>query len=216
MGNPKRHTGVIRALWLPGILGMMVCGLSVAHAELPSHPVAKNWNSVNNWDVDGAHGVLYVHGALTESACRLEMSSAYQDIDLHEIGTGRLRTMGAAGTPVSFELRLADCLDTGVGLRDVRTGAQMTTIGQPAVRVSFRGVRDTDTPQWVKANGVTGIGLRLLDARGEDVRLGDRGQPLQLTPGENTLHYTVTPMRTAAPLNAGAYHAVVDFYLSYE
>ncbi|MGJ3356047.1 fimbrial protein, partial [Providencia sp. Je.9.19] len=164
-------------------------------------------------DVDGAQGTLYVQGALTESACRLEMSSARQDIDLHEIGTGRLRTFGAAGDPVSFELRLADCLDSGVGLQDVRTGERLHSIGQPAVRVSFRSVRDADSPQWVKAHGVSGVGLRLLDEYGHDVRLGDRGQPLQLSQGENTLRYTVTPMRTAAPLNAGAYHAVVDFHL---
>ncbi|MGJ3355771.1 fimbrial protein, partial [Providencia sp. Je.9.19] len=167
-------------------------------------------------DVDGAQGTLYVQGALTESACRLEMSSARQDIDLHEIGTGRLRAFGAAGDPVSFELRLADCLDSGVGLQDVRTGERVHSIGQPAVRVSFRSVRDADSPQWVKAHGVSGVGLRLLDEYGHDVRLGDRGQPLQLSQGENTLRYTVTPMRTAAPLNAGAYHAVVDFHLSYE
>ncbi len=39
-------------------------------------------NAVDNWDVDGANGVLYISGALTESACRLEMDSARQDISL--------------------------------------------------------------------------------------------------------------------------------------
>lgn len=216
MGRQKRPGRLIHALGWSALLSVVVVGLSVAQAAPSSRIAVKNWNQVNNWDVEGAHGVLYVHGALTESACRLEMSSAYQDIDLHEIGTGRLRDFGAAGDPVSFELRLADCLDPGIGLQDVRTGERMQTIGQPAVRVSFRSVRDDDSPQWVKANGVSGIGLRLLDERGQDVRLGDRGQPLQLSQGENTLRYSVTPMRTVAPLKAGAYHAVVDFYLSYE
>lgn len=202
--------------WWPVILGLVWGGVSVGQADTPARLVMKNWNSSSNWDVEGSHGVLYVHGALTESACRLEMSSARQDIDLNGMGTGRLREFGSAGDPVSFELRLADCLDSGIGLQDLHTGERVATIGQPAVRVSFRGVRDADSPQWVKAQGVSGLGLRLLDSHGVDVRLGERGRPLQLSRGENTLRYSVTPMRTAAPLTAGAYHAVVDFHLSYE
>jgi len=202
-------------VWV-ALFGAIVCSVAAVQAQRSSPVVAKNWNQVDNWDVEGAHGTLYVHGALTESACRLEMSSARQDIDLQTLGTGQLRDIGAAGTPVSFELRLADCLDPGIRQRDLRTGGQVGAIGQPAVRVSFRGVRDADSPQWVKAQGVSGVGLRLLDAQGQDVRLGDRGHPLQLSRGENSLHYSVTPMRTAAPLHAGAYHAVVDFHLSYE
>lgn len=204
------------ARWWLVIVGIACGGLSVGHADTSSQLVMKNWNQSTNWDVGGAHGMLYVHGALTESACRLEMSSAWQDIDLKDIGTRRLRDFGASGDPVIFELRLADCLDPGIGLRDLHTGERVATIGQPAVRVSFRGVRDANSPEWVKVKGISGVGLRLQDERGEDARLGERGRPLQLSQGENTLRYSVTPMRTAAPLTAGAYHAVIDFHLSYE
>lgn len=191
-------------------------GISVAFGESPVRIVANNWNQSNNWDIDGSHGVLYIHGVLTESACRLEMSSARQDIDLDVIGTNQLHNFGDSGDPVSFELRLADCLDPGIGLRDLHTGERIATIGQPAVRVSFRSVHDEDSPQWVKVQGVSGLGLRIRDEHGEDVRLGERGLPLQLSQGENILHYSITPMRTSAPLEAGTYHAVVNFHLSYE
>lgn len=216
MGKQKIQKCSNALLVWPVALSLMLGSLSIVSAETSADIVKKNWNQSNNWDVDGAHGVLYVHGALTESACRLEMSSARQDIDLQEIGTGRLRDFGASGNPVSFELRLADCLNTDISLQDLRTGERMFTIGQPAIRVSFRSVQDENSPQWVKVQGVSGIGLRLLDEHGDDIRLGERGRPLQLSQGENTLRYSVTPMRTAAPLKAGAYHAVVDFHLSYE
>lgn len=87
---------------------------------------------------------------------------------------------------------------------------------QPAVTVSFRANRDADNPQLVKAQGVSGLGLRLEDGRGEDVRLGSSGKALLLTPGQNTLSYTVTPERTPASLVAGSYRAVVNFHLSYD
>ncbi|RNW04251.1 type 1 fimbrial protein [Serratia nematodiphila] len=172
--------------------------------------------AVDNWEVEGANGVLYISGAMTESACRLEMDSARQEIRLGEVATGRLAQVGARGVPTAFQLRLRDCLRSPAASRDERTGALSWAQNQPAVRVAFNAPADDDNPQLVKAQGVSGLGLRLLDTHGRDVRLGSRGAPLWLTPGNDTLSYTVAAERTAAPLNAGAYRAVVDFSLSYD
>lgn len=171
---------------------------------------------IDNWGVEGANGSLYVTGALTESACRLEMESAYQTVSLGEIGTGRLAQIGHRGTPVGFALKLTDCLASPSGSRDVRTGGLTWGGDQPAVTVRFGAPRDADNPQLVKAQGVSGLGLRVLDGHGRDVRLGELGVPLALTPGQNALTYTVAPERTAARLMPGSYHSVVDFHLSYD
>ncbi|WP_411752402.1 fimbrial protein [Serratia sp. (in: enterobacteria)] len=192
------------ALMAPLTLGAMLWLLPAAQA------------TVDNWDVEGANGTLYVHGALTESACRLEMTSASQDITLGETGTGRLQAIGARGESVRFELRLVDCLRSPASIRDVRTGGLTWADNQPAVTVSFNAPRDADNPHLVKAQGISGLGLRLEDGQGEDVRLGSRGKPLLLIPGQNTLTYRVTPERTLASLMAGSYRAVVDFHLSYD
>lgn len=192
------------ALMVPLTLGMMLWLLPNAQA------------AVDNWGVDGANGTLYVHGALTESACRLDMTSAHQDVALGEVGTGRLQAIGARGEPVRVEVRLMDCLRSPAGSLDARTGGLTWADNQPAVTVSFRATRDADNPQLLKAQGVSGLGLRMENAQGEDVRLGSRGTPLLLTPGQNTLNYTVTPERTPAPLMAGSYRAAVDFHLSYD
>ncbi|MFH3176215.1 fimbrial protein [Klebsiella aerogenes] len=189
------------ALMVPLTLGMMLWLLPGTQAKV---------------DNRGANGSLYVHGALTESACRLDMTNAHQDVALGEVGTGRLQTIGARGEPVRVELRLTDCLRSPAGSLDVRTGGLTWADNQPAVTVSFNATRDADNPQLLKAQGVSGLGLRMEDARGEDVRLGSRGTPLLLTPGQNTLNYTVTPERTPAPLMAGSYRAVVDFHLNYD
>ncbi|HAT3683680.1 TPA: type 1 fimbrial protein [Serratia marcescens] len=172
--------------------------------------------AVDNWDVEGANGVLYIEGALTESACRLEMDSARQDIRLGEVATGRLGQVGDRGVPVAFELRLRDCLRGPASSRDERTGVLTWAPDRPAVRVTFRAVADADNPQLVQAQGATGLGLRLLDQHGRDVRLGSRGAPLWVAPGSNVLSYSVAAERTAAPLRAGAYRAMVDFSLSYD
>ncbi|CAI2025856.1 PAP fimbrial minor pilin protein precursor [Serratia fonticola] len=173
-------------------------------------------HAVDTWAVEGATGTLFVRGALTESACRLEMDSAYQDIWLGETATGRLQQIGAQGTPQGFELRLKDCLRSPVGSRDKRNGVLAWANNQPAVTVSFKASRDTDNPQLVQVQGVSGLGLRLIDSMGQDVRLGDRGKPLLLSSGGNTLTYKVLPERTPTSLVVGKYQAVVDFHLDYD
>lgn len=173
-------------------------------------------HAVDNWDVDGANGVLEVRGALTESACRLEMDSARQDVWLGEVATGRLTQPGDRGAPVIVQLRLRDCLRSSAANRDERSGAVSWAADQPAVRVSFSAQADTDNPQLVKLRGVSGLGLRLLDAAGEDVRLGSRGKPLWLTPGSSVLSYSLMAERTAAALSASSYWALIDFKMSYD
>ncbi len=208
---PKRHDcryyGTLGglALMVPLTLGAMLWLMPAAQGQV-----------ADNWYTDGANGVLQVRGALTESACRLEMESAWQVISLGEIGTGRLQNIGDRGAPVAFELRLRDCLRSPAGSRDSRTGALTWANDQPAVTVTFRAGQDAGNPQLVRAQGVAGLGVRLTDSRGQDVRLGSRGEPLLLTPGQNTLSYSVAPERTAARLAAGAYRATVDFSLSYD
>ncbi|CAI2142749.1 PAP fimbrial minor pilin protein precursor [Serratia fonticola] len=172
--------------------------------------------AADHWEVEGANGVLRVQGTLTESACRLEMVSAWQDIALGEIGTGRLRHLGARGTPVAVHLKLQDCLPGPADNRDRRTGNRLWSPNQPAVSVSFIAPADADNPQLIKVQGAEGLALRLTDSQGRDVRLGSRGAPLWLTPGQNILTYTVTPERTSAPLAAGVYWAQMNFRLHYD
>ncbi|MBH3293421.1 type 1 fimbrial protein [Serratia marcescens] len=204
------HSELRYYIALSGLALMAPLSLAAMLWLLPASQAA------DNWDVEGANGVLYIEGALTESACRLEMDSARQDIRLGDVSTGRLAQVGDRGVPVAFELRLRDCLRSPAVSRDERTGALSWAHDQPAVRVAFHAPADADNPQLVKAQGVSGLGLRLLDAQGRDVRLGSRGMPLWLTPGSDVLSYSVAPERTAAPLRAGSYRAMVDFSLSYD
>lgn len=173
-------------------------------------------HSANNWSVDGANGVLRVHGALAESACRLEMESAYQDVWLGRTGTARLAQIGARGTPVVVQLRLRDCLRSPANNRDERSGNLLWAPYQPAVSVSFSAPADVNNPQLVKVRGASGLALRMSDSLGRDIRLGSRGAPLMIAAGQDTLNYTVTPERTRAPLQAGAYSAQLNFKLNYD
>ena len=96
---------VLAALVVPLTAGTMLVLMPPARA-------------VDNWEVEGANGTLHVYGALTESACSLEMTTARQEVWLGETGTAHFQRPGDRGTPVAFELTLKDCLRAPASNRD--------------------------------------------------------------------------------------------------
>ncbi|WP_234472746.1 fimbrial protein [Pantoea sp. S61] len=165
--------------------------------------------------VDGNYGVIRAHGTLTESACRLDMRSADQSVDLGNIATGKLKLPGDNGNLVPVALYLHDCLRTSSANRDVR-GNLVWNAAQPAVSFTFTGIEDDANPQLIKAQGVDGMGLRLKDAFRQNVVLGQKGKPLILKPASNVVIYYIAPERTRDNLRAGSYSANVNFRLNYD
>lgn len=170
----------------------------------------------DNWGVEGAHGELHISGALSAGACRLDMTSLFQQVEMGVIPTAPLLRPGDQGEPVVVQLQLRDCLPVGGRQRDDYNGNLTWDSIQPVVTVSFAARMDNDNPELVKASGASGLGLRLLDGQKRDVRLGSRGAPQFLTPYNDQLTYYVVPERTRAPLAPGAFRASVDFRLNYD
>lgn len=172
--------------------------------------------AVDNWDVDGSYGELHITGALAAGACRLDMTSLFQQVDMGVLPAASLLHPGDQGVPVAVQLQLRDCLPVGGRQRDDRISSLTWDSIQPVVSVSFAARADDDNPALVKARGASGFGLRLLDSQRRDVRLGARGAPQWLTPYNDQLTYYVVPERTRAPLSPGAFRASVDFRLNYD
>lgn len=167
-------------------------------------------------ETPGMSGILDITGSLHHSPCLLEMTSAYQTVDLGNLPRSQLERPGDQAPPVAFQLRLQDCRRASGSLEDERKGILVWSAYQPVVSVSFLAPADADDPRLVKVQGVTGLGLRLTDAQGRDVHLGERGHPLFVAHGSDTLIWQVHPTRTSAVLTNGLFRAVADFRLNYE
>lgn len=161
-------------------------------------------------------GILRVYGALVDGACRLDMASQQQTVDLGDTPAFLLKHVGEQGNRVAFHIRLRDCLREAGTLTDTRTGNVSWSSSQPVVSVMFRAQTDVDNPELVAVRGGSGFGLRLTDERSRRVLPGQQLRPDFVTPESDTLTWYVTPERTAAPLTADAFMAVVDFTMSYE
>lgn len=179
-------------------------------------PVLMVRAATDNWNVEGENGILHVHGTLSESACRLDMTSTYQDVWLGNIGSGTLARAGDRSTPVTVQLRLFDCVRSPARSQEMRMGGVSWSRHQPAVSVVFVATADKENPELVRVSGAQGVGVRVLDALHRDIRLGSRGIPLFVSPGDDALTYYVMLERTPAELAAGAFQASMDFRLSYD
>jgi type 1 fimbria pilin len=140
-------------------------------------------------------------GSLMESSCYLEMNSAWQSVNLNASGVSRVLYATEQGAPVPFGITLRDCF------RNSR---------QPYASLSLVAPLDHDSPQLVKVNGASGLGLRVRDANGALVNMHNSATPLNFMSGQNSLNFTVTPERTNAALGYGLYNAQMDFRLNYE
>lgn len=190
------------------IFGIILCMFSVfTHAQ--------KLGKVDNWTVDGANGHIDVRGALTESACRLEMASAHQTIDLGTTGTGQLNTIGQKGLAIPFTIKLEDCLISQSRQRD-QLANLVWEKNIPTMQIKFSAATDLQNPDLIKVNGAKGFGLALTDKKGSLISVGRVNDPQRLTLGQNQLTYYIAPMRTSANLSAGSYQAQLQFQLSYD
>ncbi|QGH32215.1 type 1 fimbrial protein [Kluyvera intermedia] len=170
----------------------------------------------DNWDVEGEHGELHIYGEFVEGACRLDMASQNQEVALGLIPTQNLSKVGSRGEAIAFVLRLRDCVHVGGDMLDQRTGNHLWDRYQPMVSVTFIAPADTDTPELIKVQGISGMGLRMTDSTGREIRLGQRGAPQFAVPGNDALIYRVQPERTAQALTSGEWRATVGFELNYD
>lgn len=161
-------------------------------------------------------GQLDITGSLHHAPCLLEMTSAYQTVELNNVPRSQLQRPGDSASPVAFQLRLLDCRRVEGSLPNERTGTLVWSPYDPVLSVSFLAPADADDPRLIKVKGITGMGLRLTDPLGRGVRLGEHGEPLFLVHGSDTLTWKIHPTRTSAPLTNGAFRAVVDFRLTYD
>lgn len=191
---------------------LLVCSL----ASVAQDNNQQLYRPVDNWDVEGANGVLYVSGSLTESPCRLAMTSAYQSVVLGNTETADLQQVGQTGKPVPFHLELRDCIEMPTELENGRTGQTAWSSTQPAVKIRFLAPTVPLMPTVAKVNGAQGVGLEISNAQGQVLPLSETSNPHFLASGQDTLTYYVTPIRTATALQPGAYSAVIAFEMLYE
>lgn len=196
------------------LLGSLLSfGISAPTAAAPKQV---GYRQVDNWGVDGQHGILRVKGALTDSPCRLSMRTADQTIDLGTVAIGDLPHIGSEGRGVAFQIELTDCLAVANARMDRQTGQVPWSTDQPGVAIRFMSNDSDGSGRYIALRGIDGISLLIKNEQGIPLPVGKFGKPQLLPAGQSALTYRVTPVRVANRVSPGAFYAVMGFQLSYD
>ncbi|EOI5776799.1 fimbrial protein [Cronobacter malonaticus] len=161
-------------------------------------------------------GELYVHGALRENTCRLEMDSAWQDVDLGDTARAAVSLIGKQAKPVTVTLYLRDCPQIQTRSANITPLTHTRSSQQPGYQARFVAPTDAFNPDLIQVTGASGIGLRLKDSRGQTVKMAQQGDTVLLNPGQDSVTYTLQAERTAATFVPGPYHALIQFSMMYQ
>lgn len=161
-------------------------------------------------------GQLYVYGDLRENTCRMEMDSAWQEVDMGSTSRAEVNLVGKPARPVTVTVYLRDCPELGNWSTNITPMTETISTIQPPYKARFIAKADDNNPDLVKVTGASGIGLRIRDSRGKTVMLSRYSDTFLLNPGQNQVTFTLAPERTTAPFVAGPYQAVINFSLIYQ
>ncbi|MEB4675815.1 type 1 fimbrial protein [Enterobacteriaceae bacterium G50] len=150
-----------------------------------------------------AQGTLNLTGSITNTTCALSQES--QDI-LVTLGSASLKQFtvkGATAQAKDFAIKLEDC------------GKGVTT-----VRVSFSGTPDNDDASVIAldAGGASGVGVQILDANMNPIKLTEASlpYPLEASPAEVTLKFNARYIATRLPITTGIANASGTFVFHYD
>lgn len=191
---------------LMGAAMLLPSAVQAAHQEL------------NPFQVQGLHGDVHFGGAIIASPCRVSLESLEQTINLGEQNNSHFHTVGDMTTPVSFTIRLQDCLRSHRVINPYTMSHDTNTEGS-LVRISFLGEgANAKAPELVGGKGLKGVGIRLMDNDGHLIPLGQDSDPLPLHFENDSLPFKVS-LQSYAPqqeIQLGHFHAMTTFRLSYQ
>lgn len=194
---------------------LSVCVISCV-MSLDANALVLNYQQLGNQIIDRQHGILRIHGALTDSPCRLSMHTTDQTIDLGTIPISNLPNVGIEGEGVFFQVELTDCLAVKNHRTDRQAGRVLFSRDEPGVAIRFTSIDVDGTGQYALLNGVSGVGIMIKDMKGRSIPLNERSYRQLLPSGQSTLTYQIIPIRLRDIVSPGIFHAVMGFQMSYD
>lgn len=191
---------------LIGTAALLPTAVQAAHKEL------------DPFQVQGLHGDVHFGGAIIAAPCRVSLDSLEQTVSLGEQNTSHFRQVGDMTTPVSFVIRLQDCLRSHRVINPYTMSHDTNTEGS-LVRITFIGEgADPRAPDLLGGSGLGGVGLRLMDGEGRLIPLGQSSDPLTVHFDNDSVPFKVS-LQSYAPqreILLGRFHAMTTFRLSYQ
>lgn len=190
---------------------------SLVAALLCSVSLAATANRYDPLEVQGLHGDVSFSGAVIAAPCRISMDSLEQTVDLGVLPNSLFHNVGDRSKPISFRIRLQDCLREHAVADQNRLTIASSNEGY-LVKIAFYGEGASErSPNLLGGYGLRGIGLRLMDTDDHPLVLGRESNPMPLHLDNDTLSLKVAleSYDSQNNIKLGNFYSQATFRLSY-
>lgn len=156
------------------------------------------------------HGLVTMGGEIVETPCGIDNDSLDQTVDfgLSKIKDNqRGKDEGLAGSRREFVIHLTNC--------DLASTVEPGYVNHK-VNVTFNGLADSHDSSLLGVNGeAKGVAIQLQNENGSQIRLGEPSADYELLNGNNTLHLRALLKIQIDKVQAGEFHTLAQFVVSY-
>ncbi|CNE74397.1 fimbrial protein [Yersinia nurmii] len=160
---------------------------------------------------DEGNGRIHFTGTVINAPCSIAPNSTDINVDLGQVSNKVLETGNKHSENVSYNIDLQDC-----DLSE-QTAGSVTYPAMSKVSVTFGGVSDASAAALLANTGsATGAGIRLIDANGALLKVGDTSADINLISGINQIAFAARVEATGTAVKAGTIVSQATYALNYK
>jgi len=152
-------------------------------------------------------GTVNFLGTIVNAACSVNSHSTNQSVQLGQVRSARMDTVGNTSNGVGFNIVLDDC-DTSVsGTAAISFSGVTTSSNNTALQLSSSSA----------SGNATGVGIQILDKSGTPLALDGTAWSAAhtLINGTNTLPFQARYITTSLPVSPGVANSIANFNVQY-
>lgn len=194
MFNTKKKTLIIA-------LSALISAAAFADDPAPTAPSG----------ADQGSGRIHFTGTVINAPCSIAAGDEDINVNMGQVANKVLESGNKYSQNVNYTIHLQDC--------DL-TAQTAGTVAYPAmskVAVSFAGTPDSSLSELLANTGsAKGAGIRLIDANGDLLKVGDTSKDINLVTGNNELVFAARVEANSQPVSTGTIVSQATYALNYK
>ena len=160
---------------------------------------------------DEGNGRIHFTGTVINAPCSIAPNSTDISVDLGQVANKVLETGNKYSQNVNYTIHLQDCNLTA------QTAGTVEYPAMSKVAVSFAGTPDSSATELLANTGsAKGAGIRLIDANGDLLKVGDTSKDINLVTGNNELVFAARVESNTQPVSTGTIVSQATYALNYK
>ncbi|AEX50350.1 fimbrial protein [Rahnella aquatilis] len=160
---------------------------------------------------DQGSGRIHFTGTVINAPCSIAAGDEDINVNMGQVANKVLESGNKYSQNVNYTIHLQDC--------DL-TAQTAGTVEYPAmskVAVSFAGTPDSSAAELLANTGsAKGAGIRLIDANGDLLKVGDTSKDINLVTGNNELVFAARVEANSQPVSTGTIVSQATYALNYK